>query len=536
MVSISPLTSPSICHPTHSSYYLDLCTTWVGESNEAVGGHSVHTAAVFVQHLVDVLMDAKKPHVWTCKAVQKLAREVRKTDFTSFVHIAVGLADTMRNFEQGGRTKKRKDNECEMASTIGARDQLNKWVGIMLVRLEVNTNFSESEFPPPSAAWSDELDITVKFLRCAQLSDLHLIRAKPMTTEPGLPDNIICLAVCCLACFTTQSSITVDMRDLVKLLRQTTPTTSTFYGLVALILDVKGCSNPPLDWKANALRKLQKLAELLRLHSLLKFEASLWACVLRCLEQDSFSEVRIRAVVKDLKMRIIDAVDEAESRCFGSALVGPSASEPSLRQKRSDPDGGILGGEWEWEEMVSCWIRRSPVVKRPKLDVQQPTLYTQRLLRNTFLQRPKHPSISASTTPSTSSSGIFSRSSGRVTSSDSFTNESDADQDNGSSEENHAISNMRPRPEAPRLVSNFSSILADAQSSRIVLHSHRSSGRRHRPLDFNTSRGLCTTTDLNEIAGEEALVPFLDDSFSALPSDDSLDLFAYSQSSPIAHR
>jgi hypothetical protein len=504
----------------------------VGASNEAVGGHSVHTAAMFVQHLVEVLMDAKKPDVWTCKAVRKLAREVRKTDFTSFVHIAVGLADTIRNFEQGGRTKKRKDSECEMVSTTGARDQLNKWVGIMLVRLEVNTDFSESESLSPPAVWSDELDIIVEFLRCAQLSDLHLIRAKPMTTEPGLPDNIICLAVCCLACFTAQSSITVDMRDLVKLLRQTTPTTSTFDGLVALILSVESSPRPPLDWQANVLRKLQKLAELLRLQSLLEFEASMWACALRCLEQDSFSQVRIRAVVEDLKMRVIDAVDEAESRCFGSALVGSSAS---LRRKPSDPDEGIIGGEWEWEEMVSCWIRRSPVVKRPKLDVRQPTLYARRLLRSTFLQRPKHPSISASPTPTTSSSGIFSRSSGRVTSSDSFTNDSVAEEDNGSSEGNHAISNMCPRPESPRLVSNFASILADAQSSRIVLHSYQSSGRRQPPLDFNTSRGSCMPTDLNEIA-EEGLVPFLDDSFSALPSDDSLDLFAYSQSSPIAHR
>src|ERR1700683_2500891 len=82
VASVSPAMTPSpICHPAHSSYLLDLCTTWTAENHKAVNGRSISTKSMFVHILVDVLTDTRVPDTWTCQAVTKLAREIRKTEF-----------------------------------------------------------------------------------------------------------------------------------------------------------------------------------------------------------------------------------------------------------------------------------------------------------------------------------------------------------------------------------------------------------------------------------------------------------------------
>jgi len=526
----SSATSPSpLSHPAHSFYLLDLldCTTGTAEPKCAADFHPIFTQISFTRIVVDVLRNSIMPDAWTCKAVTKFARLVRKSDFTSFVHIAAGLADVIGNIEGGEHTKKRGWKAHEAANTTSARERLDKWVITILHHLWTNMDLTGPELLPPSAMWPIELQAVVELLRQAQSSDLHLVHAKSMTMESKLPYSIVCVATCCLTSFSSLSENTINVRYLVSLLSEITPITSTFDELVTLILDGEDPWSAHMDWQAGVMRKLQILADLLRSHSLLRLEASLWACALRCLERNSYSESRFRPDVEELKNRVIDAVDEAESRCFGSALVAPSVSKLSQRRKRLDADEGAVGEEWEWEEMVRCWIRRSPVVKRTRLDVKQP-----RVLRSTMIRQRKHSSIFVSPPISTSSSTVSSRSPGGATKSQSSTDEESHDDGN----ENHRVSNVRPRPVVTRRVSNFASILADAQMNRIILHSGRTSTRHKPSTGFYTSIPSHMPIRQKNIAPEEDLVPALYDAFSTLPSDDSLDLFAYTLSSPIAHR
>jgi hypothetical protein len=531
-ISSSVTSPPPISHPAHSYYLLDLCATWTGEAKCDVDSCPIFTQSSFTRILVDVLTtESNTLDIWTCKAVTKLAREVRKTDFALFVYIAAGIAYTIGNAE-GGEQTKRKWKERETIHTTIARERLNKWVITMLNHLWVNMDLADSELLPPSAIWSAELQAIAEFLWHVHLSDLHLVRAKSMTMESELLDSIVCLATCSLVSFSTLSDNTFDIRFLVGLLSEITPITSTFNELITIILDSEDSSHPHIDWPENAMHELQRLADILRRHLLLRLEVSLWACALRSLERDSYSESRFRPDVEELKSRVIDAVDEAESRCFGSVPVAPSASasEPSQRRKRSDVDGDACEGEWVWEEMVGCWIRRSPVAKRMRLDVQP----SARALRSTaMIRRRRHSPVSVSPPPSTSSSTIFSSSSGGAIESESFTDKESHD----GWKNNHRISNVAPKPVTTRRVSNFASILADAQMNRIVLHPNRLSARHKPSMGFHpTTRSRYIPIRQKYITPDEDLVPALDESFSTLPSDDSLDLFAYAHSSPVAHR
>ncbi|KIM91977.1 hypothetical protein PILCRDRAFT_106881 [Piloderma croceum F 1598] len=528
-ISSSSASPPPISHPAHSYYLLDLCATWTGGPKCDIESCSIFTQSSFTRTLVDVLTkDNNTLDVWTCKAVTRLAREVRKTDFALFVHIAAGIAQTIGSAEGGEQTKKKWKGR-ETIHTAIARERLNKWVITMLNHLWVNMNLTDSELLPPSAMWSAELQAITEFLWQVQLADLHLVRAKSVTVESELLDSIVCLATCSLVSFSTLCDNNLDMRFLVGLLSEITPITLTFDELVTIILDSEDSSHPHiLDWPENAMQELQRLAGILRRHLLLRLEASLWACALRSLERNSYSESRFRPDVEELKSRVIDALDEAESRCFGSVPVAPSASKPSQRRKRSDVDGEAGEGEWVWEKMVRCWIRRSPVVKRTRLDVQLPA----RALRSTvMIHRRSHSPVSVSPPPFTSSSTIFSSSSGGAT--ESFTDEESHDD----RKYIHRISNVTPKPVTTRRVSNFASILADAQMNRIMLHPNRSSAR-HKPSMgfFSTTRIRRIPIRQKHIAPDEGLVPSLDEFFSTLPSDDSLDLFAYTHSSPVAHR
>lgn len=519
-ISSSPASPPPISHPAHSYYLLDLCATWTREPKCDIDSCSIFTQSSFTRILVDVLTTDNTLDVWTCKAVARLAREVRKTDFALFVHIATGIAYTI-----GGEQTKRKSNGREAIHTTIARKRLNKWVITMLNHLWANMDLADSEL------WSAELQAITEFLWQVQLSDLHLVRAKSVTVESELLDSIVCLATCSLVSFSTISDNNFDMRFLVGLLSEITPITSTFNELVTIILDSEDPSHPHiLDWPENAMQELQRLADILRGHLLLRLEASLWACALQSLERDSYSESRFRPDVEELKSRVIDAVDEAESRCFGSVPVAPSASKSSQRRKHSDVDGEAGEGEWVWEEMVRCWIRRSPVVKRTRLDVQPPA----RALRSTvMIHRRSHSPVSVSPPPSTSSSMIFSSLSGGGIESEPFTDEESRDD----RKYIHRISNVTPKPVTTRRVSTFASILADAQINRIVLHPNKSSARHKPSMGFYpTTRSRHIPIRQKHIAPDEGLVPAFDESFSTLPSDDSLDLFAYAHSSPVAHR
>lgn len=454
--------------------------------------------------------------MWACKAIARLARELRQNDFVSFVHIVTGLACALRNKAGADTLKRVKGTTRNTLNNTIERDRLNKWVVAMLNHLWSNEDVSCLDVLPRTAEQLNELQGIIEFLGQARMHGLHLVRAESDMAESKLPGSIVCLAVCCLAAISLDFGHAV--RDLVNLLSESTPITTTFDGLVALIFSDGDVTRSRQHWNLDVMRQLRKQAALLRSHSLLKLEASLWACALRYMERDNCSRWAVRDELDEMKRQIIDAVDEAEKRCFGSAVTDSCTSKPS---KRYHEEERHLGGEWEWEEMVGCWIRRSPLVKRRRLD-GPPKTRSQRMLRGTQFRRARNPSTATSLTPSTPSSTVFSESSTCATSA-SPAEGSNIDDEAANHEGLTMTSGLCPK----RRISNLFSILADAQTNRAILHRKRVEPL---PLSLKASRAIIPKPPslVGKRTRRDEGLPHssTDDCQPTLSSDDSLNLFA----------
>lgn len=480
-----------ISHPAHTSYLVDLCATW--SKDEGAFSNAFNLRRIFTGVLIDILADISSADAWSCKAVTKLAREHRKKDFVSFVSMSSGLARFV------GKAKAN-------VHTASVRSQLAKWVGYMLKRIWAHRISFGLDLCLPTVECHEELVAIADFLAQAKSSGLHLPCDRSGGPESHLPDAIACIATCYL----TVLSDTV-VSQLTDLLWEIIPSPSTFNDLVTLIIGDDEVSYHN-DWYVRCMHKLHEHASLLRSKALLKLEASLWACALGHSERDSFGESVRPDALKDFREKIIAAVDDAERRCFGEVRASPMVTQ-KLKRRR-----GTSSGEWEWEEMVGSWIRRSPVNKRGRVDNEP----TRRVLRSTMSRQARNHSISTSPTPS--ASALFSAPS----TPDTLTDASDLDNDE--EVERTIIS----EPGLTRRNSNFASILANAQTNRTVLHKRKQPSGDIIPTNHRkTARKLSTPTNENR---RGQLVPSVDDSFSMLPSDDSLDLFAYTESSPLALR
>ena len=515
VASISPPNTslPPISHPAHTSSLTDLCNTWTAAHSDQANAHRP-----FVRILIAVLTGTQACDVWTCKAITKLARDIHKKDFVSFVHIVTGLASTIGHKKPGNIAKNAGTPASVVVDATNERDRLNKWVITMLDYLWRNEDASPHVLAA-SAEGSSELQAIIAFLSQARLNRLHLLRAPSNVVQSELSDSIICLATCCFATISSNPSDSSDVQDLVNLLSETTPITPTFDELIALIFNDSAARCLSQNWSLDIMRKLRNQSAPLRSHSLLRLEASLWACALRYLERDTFAELPAQDELDVLRKQIIDAVDEAETRCFGSAVTGLSTSEFSKRRREKE---GHPDGEWEWEEMVGCWIRRSPIAKKPRLE-NHSTISSRRVLRSMQPRRLESSSISTSPTLSASSWAAFSGSSTCTT---PAMGNSDVDVDS----EGDGYHPLTPGSRRP--ASNFTSILADAQVNRTMLHRKSTTILRH-SLRASRVKRPPSSSVRKGVACEGVLVPAPDDSHLMLSSDDSLDLFACDESLPV---
>ena len=482
-----------ISHPAHSSYLIDMHSNYA-RTHQFHGSNTrrCSTRDSFVRSLVRVLTTCRLPEAWTSKSVAKFARETRENHFPSFVYLATGLAQSIGGLREKECTMGGKGVARLCKGDTAMRDRLNKWVISMI-----------------GSTHEDSLDDLLHFLAQAQLFVLHVCRTVPAATEPELCDNILCLALSCLDALSNRPEHTRDLAGVANLLAQASPITATFTELLrpSLCDDIQRHSNVCF---AQLVQISRRYAALLRSHSLLRLEASLWACTLRFMEGQSSSEVSCCKEMTALKSEVIAAVDEVESRCFGSRTPGSSASLSSNR-KRTGEEATVP--EWEWEDIVGCWTQRSPVVKRPRLEVKQ----TRHIAPN--LRKMNNPLRSTNPTPSTSLS-ISSRTSVRA-SCDSFADEYG---DGGNSENQDTRADIC-NPGVQRRVSDFSCILANAQMNRMILH------RKTQPKSQSHSRHKSFRLPRKMNRRDENNIPSVDDS-AILASDDSLNLFDMN-SSPV---
>ncbi|KAG1742225.1 hypothetical protein EDB19DRAFT_1634143, partial [Suillus lakei] len=337
---LSTTAPPPITHPGHVSYLADLLAKWVSGNNDTMPSRALplFSVSTFSRAVVDTLARSDVP-LWACKAVSRFSRSVEVTDIDSFVTLLDSLVDTIhdRHLVQPGKGK-----EKENLDIVAIRDRLHDWMN-RLFAISAST----------SAALSDEsrrpdIDSIIMLLDRCRSYGMHTLRlgASPQPSQDELPDAITILA--------THLHVTYSLADydscLLNLLREVSPIPTTFTRLVEHMH--RGSAQ-------DFMMSLQQSSSALQVHKLLQLDASLWACALRVFESTPKGTSK---EIQRIKLLLIDGVDEAEHRLFGAGLPdsSPAVRLPGQSKRSCDGHHRKPSGEWEWEEMVGCWIRKTP--------------------------------------------------------------------------------------------------------------------------------------------------------------------------------
>lgn len=501
-VAVTPLSStgvPRICHPAHSTYLTDLRAVWVG------AGHTNRA-------LVDALTESSEnengtvPSAWGSKAVKRLAYELRTDDFPAYINMVYGLTEFIAVVEQesvplvGRSTKrKRKERPCE---DISLRARLSKWIDIASEHIFQLTEptFDGSEIESFSAV--------IKLFGCirAQKMHIHVPKDNVSMTDDKLQDAILCLATNCM--FAPRSLSDPFLPFLLGFLEETRPTASTFSSMVAQIFEHAIRPIPSIARFEDCKRALEKKAAVLKSHGLLRLEAAVWQCAPRhidLLEKERlvFVNVGYKVAVRRYRLELIDRADEVSRVCFES-VTGPE----------------ILEKEWEWEEMVGCWVRKTalsgpPIKKKMKLEhrTDAPRFSKRLSARNTAISidRQRQESVDSTKTSSTNSSSIVTSvtSSSRERRSESPTYLSDitdAEEDNDSTGETTSES-VVVSTKRTRMISNFASLLTDALANRTSIHQKPRSTDVSRKSSSATIKGSLSTPFLRRNVSSFPLSP-----------------------------
>jgi len=514
---LSTTSPPPITHPGHVSYLADLLSRWVSGNSDTMSSDAIplFSVSTFSRAVVDTLAQSNIS-LWACKAVARFSRSVEVTDIDSFVTLLDSLVETM-HYHYPVRSGKGKEKETP--DIVAIRHCLHDWMN-WLFAVIANT----------SAALADEsrcpdINSIILLLDRCRSYGMHTLRlgASPQPSQAELPDAITILA--------THLHVTYSLEDyvpcLLDLLREVSPIPTTFTRLVEHMY--RGSAQ---DFTTS----LQQTSSALQTHKLLHLDASLWACALRVFESTPKGTSK---EIQRFKLLLIDGVDEAERRLFGT---GPPDSSPVVRlpgqtKKSRGAHHRRPSGEWEWEEMVGCWIRKTPahVKKKRKIvhGLHESPVFIKRLLhrgtRRYVTQGSSRVNVPHKSARSVMGSTV-SRARDCLSSPSSRGSENFAEDSYDHSwwgEENEK-ENLMPsspivdrRPALRPRHSNFSSILMDAQKNRVDLHDPKrpttnifSSSKQSRP-SLSRKLSVCPPAAM-------------------LPSDDSMDLFAYTTSSPRA--
>ncbi|KZT04690.1 uncharacterized protein LAESUDRAFT_814035 [Laetiporus sulphureus 93-53] len=558
----------------------------------------------FAALLIDVLAEsgAGSVEAWTSKAVAKLAMQLQTQSFTAFIRLCSGLANSIADAEhQSTRRKSKKIDDIQPDSNAPLKKRLVKWVKSALDRL--HSQFSSGDTAVLSADVSDNFNAVVDFLLLAMPLHFRAVQDFSDPSSANLTDAMVCLGTYCLAAPLASSLISSDLESLVKLLHSARAGTETFDTLVSLVFSPTPAS-PLLDKEPSSqsstptpppessiphvggLQELRRYARALRSHDIFHLEASLWSNALRHVEDIlltsnslPFMSKPVTAVDLDaIRKELVRRVERAEARCFGARNASRLAVAPVTQPGDAVPSPASThmfearephrGEEYVWEEMISSWVRKTPVVermprpsKRRKVDLDSPSdqsgcrnsLSKSRLRRSQ--SRDSHPCSDSIPRARRSVSSTSLEVSPTVTAvaSDDF----DAPLSAGSTSRSLSRSPSKHRRQdelktlnctphgqreaqsRARRISNFATIVADAQMNRIVLHPERKSEERSGSSDRSPQSRKSTAA---EAFGDRRYVTVKRTmsrspvrslcTADQLSSDDALDLFAYRSSSP----
>ncbi len=320
---------PSICHPTSETFLVDLCKQWT-LSGLTVDG--------FVRVLMGVLRSVDCARIWTSKAMMTFILETAKDNMTSFMTCVCELLGALPDISTTITKSSAGSNFLQRMLDIACEDLLSQdchletdWIIVLL----------------------DYMDNLVESADQSSTEDILL----------AATSALICLATHWLL-RPPEGMLNQLMR--VKLLLDTfRPKPTTYNALVSRIT-----ASEDLHHLKQSIRSYTSV---LRSHGLLRHEASLWACALRQIEVPAIERALTARSdapsLKELRLNLIELVEEAEKRCFGRPRPSPPPQQGhdirghSRRRKRSS-DGS---GTWTWDPMFGCWHRPHddrPVLKK----------------------------------------------------------------------------------------------------------------------------------------------------------------------------
>ncbi|KAG0704659.1 hypothetical protein DFH29DRAFT_801421, partial [Suillus ampliporus] len=338
---LSTTSPPPITHPGHVSYLADLLAKWISGNSKITPSITfpLFSVSTFSRAIVDILAQSDVS-LWASKAVSRFARSVEATDIASFITLLDSLVETVHNYRPVCPSGKGKEKESPEIVVI--YDRLHDWMNRLFAVISgASGALTDSRCP--------DIDSIVMLLSRCRSYGMHTLRlgASPEPSQDALPDAITILA--------THLYVTYSLADydshLLHLLREVSPIPTTFAPLV---------EHMHRSSAQDFISSLQQSSSTLQNHNLFRLDASLWACALRVFESTPKGTSK---EMQRIKFLLIDGVDEAERRLFGA---GPPNSSPAVRlpgqsNRSRHAHHRRPSGEWEWEEMVGCWIRKTPV-------------------------------------------------------------------------------------------------------------------------------------------------------------------------------
>ncbi|THH20778.1 hypothetical protein EW146_g620 [Bondarzewia mesenterica] len=366
-----------ICHPAHSSFLKDLCAKWttmslpMKDQSSDSASPSFYTESAFTRILVDVLVEVGSPDAWTSRAVSRFARHLQSNDFPSFVQLLSGLAEIMgrqnRRWIDRHRRGRRVDSDAE-DDDIQLCDRFSRWTRVLYGRVAV-----DSETNPPLPSISCEYQCIIDFLVLSQSYGAHLGSESAHLDSPyqEVQTVLTCLATRCVTSPLFTSCSRQEMASLLNLLSDVKPATLTYEDLIVQSFQVEQPGSSPVKPASPSLRdsvrSLQAYASVLHRRGLRALEASFWICALRHFERDvSLSSTAGGREIGQVRKELIDATGVAEQRLYGSRSSRLATSTASDEDDADDRQGNE--SDWEWEDMVGCWVRKTPLTKKRKLN------------------------------------------------------------------------------------------------------------------------------------------------------------------------
>lgn len=521
---------PPATHPAHTNYLVDLHAKWTA-GNKLLGTSSeslLFTTATFCQSVLGNLSQSSScnSHIlWTSKVLNRLLHVIEHNDLDSYIAIIHAFSRSFWETLSSSPSAIRDD-----AQPTTLRDKLSGLMSNLFDLLFIQSDTHSSPPIPP------RIFAVIDILSECHVARLHCLRTSTPGSPIDLPDMIVVFTTHIYVAF--RSSIH-NPDQLVAILDDSSPIPTTFSKLMVYFGRFQD-SQAFGDFMESFLAQLKIYSSALRSEKLFGLDASLWACALHHFDTSlANSQKGNPTLATRYKRQLMEAVDVAERRCFGDANSSPIVSLPIHSNRAKRTKRGRLSGHWEWEDMIGSWIRRTPVHKKRKVDDGRPHNHSHP--RDVIIPNTASKSVSSSMPLSACHqrlSTLSPTSSSQLSESDGSEYQDETDKENHPSSPPPVVKRFRP---IERRSSNFFSLLADAQTNRIVLHPklrpkpkpppYLIAEKYVLPLSSQESRHDPPKKQ-EQKPGRRKAVPSAP-SRTLLPSDDSLDLFAYATSSPV---